>query len=78
MNRPPILSLFRREESLSVFSVHPGVVKTELSRTIYEVYGPLRWNCVKRSSKEVFEKLEGPRAGSSHFFMSVILQGSFS
>ena len=32
----------RRESSLSVFSVHPGIVKTELSRTIYEVYGPLR------------------------------------
>ena len=32
----------RRESSLAVFSVHPGIVKTELSRTIYEVYGPLR------------------------------------
>jgi len=39
--------LARREESLSVFSVHPGVVKTELSRTIYEVYGPLRFYLMK-------------------------------
>jgi len=39
--------LARRESSLAVFSVHPGVVKTELSRTIYEVYGPLRYYLMK-------------------------------
>lgn len=39
--------LARRESSLSVFSVHPGIVKTELSRTIYEVYGPLRYYLMK-------------------------------